>query len=143
MYKKKKTSSNVNKEEIVGEKVVQVMEMLRTASLAISPKIGSSPLQARRSSCGEVDQRIQDPSPGLDTIDTLTEPTVCSLLDSNLNMELTFATIYPGQEVCHTVLVEYRYVVVQPTFVWGNSKQIPLPIPVGDEIRNLGEALCN
>lgn len=56
-------------------------------------------------------------------------------------MEVAFSTIYPGQVVLHTIPVEYEYDVVQPTYVWANMRHIPLPIPVGDEITNLGEAL--
>jgi hypothetical protein len=85
MYKKKKRYSNVNKEEIVGETFMQVVEMLRGVGVAIPPKIGGSPTthQGWKSSCVEVEQRTPSPSPEPDTIDGLTEPTVCSLLDSN------------------------------------------------------------
>jgi hypothetical protein len=90
MYKKKKRSSNVNKEEIVGETFMRVVEMLRGAGVAIPPEIGSNPSthQGRKSSCGEVEQRTPGPSPEPDTIDGLMELTVCSLLDSNYNMVL-------------------------------------------------------
>ena len=77
-----------------------------------------------------------------DTIDLLTEPTKCSLLDgSGCDMELAFATVYPDQETCHTVSVEYGYVVVQPTYVWANGRHIKLPISVRDEITTLGDSL--
>jgi hypothetical protein len=55
-------------------------------------------------------------------------------------MELAFATVYPGHEVCNTVLVQHGYAMVQPTFVWGNTRHISLPILVGDEITTIGEA---
>jgi hypothetical protein len=55
-------------------------------------------------------------SPVLDTIDKLTEPTACSLLDgTEINVELAVATIFPVQKACHSVPVQDGYVVVQPT----------------------------
>jgi len=48
----------------------------------------------------------EGPSPEPDTIDLLTEPTKCSLVDcGRCDMELALATVYPNQETCHTVLV--------------------------------------
>jgi hypothetical protein len=55
-------------------------------------------------------------SPMLDTIDKLTEPTSCSLLDgTRINVELALAKVFPFQKACHAVLVQDGYVVVQPT----------------------------
>jgi hypothetical protein len=54
-------------------------------------------------------------SPMLDTIDKLTEPTVCSLLDGTV--ELALAKVFPSQKACHSVPVQDGYVVVQPTYV--------------------------
>jgi hypothetical protein len=67
-------------------------------------------------------------SPMLDTIDKLTQPTVCSLLDGT--MELSLAKVFPSQKACHSVLVLDGYVVVQPTYVWANASQYPLPVPI-------------
>jgi hypothetical protein len=68
----------------------------------------------------------------LDTIDKLTEPTKCSLLDgTGHNLELAVATIYPYQETCHCVPVQEGYAVVQPTYVWSNASHFHLPVPVG------------
>jgi hypothetical protein len=55
-------------------------------------------------------------SPMLDTIDKLTEPTVCSLLDGTMGLAL--AKVFPSQEACHSVPVQDGYFVVQPTYVW-------------------------
>jgi hypothetical protein len=45
-------------------------------------------------------------SPMLDTIDKLTEPTACSLLDgTGINVELALAKIFPFQKACHSVPV--------------------------------------
>jgi hypothetical protein len=55
-------------------------------------------------------------SPMLDTIDKLTEPTVCSLLDGTV--ELALAKVFPSQKACHSVPVQDGYVVLQPTYVW-------------------------
>jgi hypothetical protein len=49
-------------------------------------------------------------SPMLDTIDKLTEPTVCSLLDGTV--ELALAKVFPSQNACHSVPVQDGYVVV-------------------------------
>jgi hypothetical protein len=42
-------------------------------------------------------------SPMLDTIDKLTEPTACSLLDGTV--ELALAKVFPSQKACHSVSV--------------------------------------
>ena len=77
-----------------------------------------------------------------DTIDQLKKQTKYNLLDgSRHNMELALAIVYPHQETCHTVPVQFGYAVVQPTYVWPNVTHMHLPIPVGDEITTLGEAL--
>jgi hypothetical protein len=52
-------------------------------------------------------------SPMLDTIDKLTEPTVCSLLDGTV--ELALAKVFPFQKACHSVPVQDGYIVVQRT----------------------------
>jgi hypothetical protein len=67
-------------------------------------------------------------SPMLDTIDKLTEPTMCNLLDGTV--ELALAKVFPSQKTCHSVPVQDGYVVVQPTNVWANVRQYPLPIPI-------------
>jgi hypothetical protein len=66
----------------------------------------------------------------LDTIDKLTEPTVCSLLDGTV--ELTLAKVFPSQKACHSVPMQDGYVVVQPTYVWANASQYPLPVPIDE-----------
>jgi hypothetical protein len=54
----------------------------------------------------------------LDTIDKLTEPIVCSLLDgTGINVELTLAKVFPFEKACHSIPVQDGYVVVQPTYV--------------------------
>jgi hypothetical protein len=67
-------------------------------------------------------------SPMRDTIDKLTEPTVCSLLDDI--MELALAKVFPLRKACHSVLVQDGYVVVQSTFVWANAGHYSLPAPI-------------
>jgi hypothetical protein len=42
-------------------------------------------------------------SPMLDTIDKLTEPTTCSILDGTV--ELALAKVFPSQKACHSVPV--------------------------------------
>jgi hypothetical protein len=79
-------------------------------------------------------------SPMLDTIDKLTEPTVCSLLDGTV--ELAVAKVFPSQKACHSVPVQDRYVVVHPTYVWANTSQYPLPVPIdGGDVATLAAAL--
>jgi hypothetical protein len=79
-------------------------------------------------------------SPMLDTIDNLTEPTVCSLL--NGTVELAQVKVFPFQKACHLVPVQDRYVVVQPTYVWANAGHYPLPVPIdGGDVATLAEAL--
>jgi hypothetical protein len=76
----------------------------------------------------------------LDTIDKLTEPTRCSLLDGTV--ELALAKVFPSQKACHSVPVQDGYVVVQPTYVWANASQYPLPVPIdGGDVATLAEAL--
>jgi hypothetical protein len=76
----------------------------------------------------------------LDTIDKLTEPTVCGLLDGT--MELALAKVFPYQKACHSVPVHDGYVVVQHTYVWANTSQYPLPLPIdGGDVSTLVEAL--
>jgi hypothetical protein len=79
-------------------------------------------------------------SPMLDTIDKLIEPNVCSLLDGTV--ELALAKVFPSQKACHSVPVRDGYVVVQPTYVWANTSQYPLPVPIGGgDIATLAAAL--
>jgi hypothetical protein len=82
-------------------------------------------------------------SPMLDTIDKLTEPTTCSLLDgTGINVELAIAKVFPFQKARHSVLVQNGYVVVQPTYVWANAGHYPLPVPIdGGDISTLAEGL--
>jgi hypothetical protein len=76
----------------------------------------------------------------LDTIDKLTEPTACSLLDGTV--ELALGKAFPFQKACHSVPVQDGYVVVQPTYVWANAGHYPLPVPIdGGDVANLAEAL--
>jgi ABC-type Zn2+ transport system substrate-binding protein/surface adhesin len=70
-------------------------------------------------------------SPMLDTIDTLTAPTACSLLDdTGINVELALADVFPFQKACHSVSVKDGFVVVQPTYVWANAGHYPLRVPI-------------
>jgi hypothetical protein len=79
-------------------------------------------------------------SPMLDTIDKLTEPTMCSLLDGTV--ELTLAKVFPFQKACHSVPMQDEYVVVQPTYVWANASHYPLPVPIdGGDVATLAKAL--
>jgi hypothetical protein len=79
-------------------------------------------------------------SPMLDTIDKLTEPTVCSLSDGT--MELALVKVFPSQKACHSVPVHDGYVVVQPTYVWAITSQYPLPVPIdGGDVATLAAAL--
>jgi hypothetical protein len=79
-------------------------------------------------------------SPMLDTIDKLTEPTACSLLDGTV--ELALEKVFPSQKAFHSVPVQDGYVVVQPTYVWTNASQYRLPVPIdGGDVATLAEAL--
>jgi hypothetical protein len=54
-------------------------------------------------------------SPMLDTIDKVTEPTACSLLDgTGNNVELALAKVFPFQKVFHSVPVQDGYCWGQP-----------------------------
>ena len=151
MYRKKKKRrrSDADKEEIVGEANIRVMELLKVAGMQIPD--GLCIPQAAHKSSYEKEANVNEEynegqllcaSPEPDTIDLLTGSTKCSLLDgSKYDVELALATVYPNQETCHTVLVEYGYAVVQPTYLWTNARHIKLPIPVGDEITTLGDSL--
>jgi hypothetical protein len=87
--------------------------------------------------------RSDSQSPMLDTIDKLTEPTVCSLLDGiRINVELALVKVFPFQKACHSVPVQDGYVVVQPTYVRANVGHYPLPVQIdGGGIATLAEAL--
>jgi hypothetical protein len=167
MYRKKrkktKERSDAEKEKIVGETAIRVINMLRQAGVVIpdalcptQPTHTGSSEQEDASVSAEEDVRGSGEDHGpfneneadsrssmLDTIDKLTEPTKCSLLDgTGHNLELAVATVYPYQETCHCVPVQEGYAVVQPTYVWSNTSHFRLPVPVGgDEITTLGEAL--
>jgi hypothetical protein len=79
-------------------------------------------------------------SPMLDTIDKLTEPTACNLLDGTV--ELALVKVFPSQNACHSVPVHDGYVVVQPTYVWANASQYHLPVPIdGGDVATLAEGL--
>ena len=121
------------------------MELLRVASVPI-PNGLCITQTGQHSRCEEnVDiNEVQNegPSPEPDTIDLLTEPTKCNLVDcSGCDMELALATVYPHQKIIHTVPVQNGYAVVQPTYMWPNARHIKLPIPVGDEIITIGDSL--
>jgi hypothetical protein len=81
----------------------------------------------------------------LDTKDKLTEPTACGLLDGTV--ELSLAKVFPSQKACHSVPVQVvpvqdGYVVVQPTYVWANVSQYPLPVPIdGGDLATQAKAL--
>jgi hypothetical protein len=77
------------------------------------------------------------------TIDKLTEPTACSLLDgTEINVELALEKVLPFQKACHSVPMQDGYVVVQHTYVWANAGHYPLPVPIdGGDIATLDEAL--
>jgi hypothetical protein len=81
-------------------------------------------------------------SPMQDTIDKLTEPTTCSLLDgTGINMKLALAKVFPFQKACHSIPVQDGYVVVQPTYVWANVGHYPLHVPFdGGDIATLAKA---
>jgi hypothetical protein len=79
-------------------------------------------------------------SPMLDTIDKLTEPTMCNLLDDTV--ELALVKVFPSQKARHSVPVQDGYVVVQPTYVWANTSQYPLRVPIdGGDVPTLAAAL--
>jgi hypothetical protein len=79
-------------------------------------------------------------SPILDAIDKLTKPTACSILDGTV--ELALAQLFPFQKACHLVPVHDGYAVVQPTYVWDNAGQYPLPVPIdGGDVATLVEDL--
>ena len=160
MYRKKRNKrSDADKEKIVGEAVSRVIHMLRQAGVAIPDGLGltqaphlssSSEREGAHEMEGEGSAHVSEKQARVnegasletDTIDQLKEPTKCSLLDgSGHNMELALAIVYPHQEICHTVPVQFGCAVVQPTYVWPNVTHMHLPIPVGDEITTLGEAL--
>jgi len=149
MYrKKKKRRSDADKEEIVGEAINRVMELLRVAGVPMPDGLCLTLGAHNRSSDNTVEEDVPinkgqnygPPQPG--TIDLLTEPTKCSLLDgSECDMELALGTVYPNQQTCHTVPVQNGYAVVQPTYMWPNARHIKLPIPVEDEITTLANSL--
>jgi hypothetical protein len=92
----------------------------------------------------EANQVLSDSrSPMMDTIDKLTGPTACSVLDATkINVELALAKVFPFQKACHAIRVKDGYVVVQPTYVWPNAGHYPLFIPIdGGDIATLAEAL--
>jgi hypothetical protein len=57
-------------------------------------------------------------------------------------VELALAKVFPSQKACHSVLVQDGYVVVQPTYVWANTSQYPLLVPIdGGDVATLAAAL--
>ena len=86
MYRKKKKRrrSDADKEEIVGEANIRVMELLKVAGMQIPDGL-CIPQEAHKSSYekeANVNEEYNEgPSPKPDTINLLTKPTKCSLLD--------------------------------------------------------------
>ena len=117
MYrKKKKRRSDADKEEIVGEAINRVMELLRVAGVPIPDGLCLTQSVHNRSvdnttedvpieNDGQNDNTAANNPKGQNdgptqpnTIDLLTEPTKCSLLDgSECDMELALGTVYPNQ----------------------------------------------
>jgi hypothetical protein len=122
MYRKKrKERSDAEKEKIIGETAIRVINMLRQAGVVIldalcptqATHIGSSEqedasvseeedVHGSEEEHGHVNenkanvQHSDSRSSMLDTIDKLTKPTKCSLLDgTGHNLELAVATVYP------------------------------------------------
>jgi hypothetical protein len=57
-------------------------------------------------------------------------------------VDLTLAKVFPCQKACHSVPVQDGYVVVQPTYVWANTNQYPLSVPIdGGDVATLAAAL--
>jgi hypothetical protein len=57
-------------------------------------------------------------------------------------VELALAKVFPSHKACHSVPVQDGYVVVQPTYVWANASQYPLPVPIeAGDVAILAEAL--
>jgi hypothetical protein len=55
-------------------------------------------------------------------------------------VELALAKVFPSQKACHSVPVQDGYVVVQPTYVWANTSQYPLPVPIdGGDVATLAD----
>ncbi|TVU26010.1 hypothetical protein EJB05_28535, partial [Eragrostis curvula] len=82
----------------------------------------------------------QDP----DSIDMLTEPTPCSLIITygGYQLEVARGLVYPQQTELHTVQVEDGYAVVKVEFVNSHFSDHVLDPPPNDEIKHLGQALC-
>ena len=116
MYRKKKRRrSDVDKEEIVGEAITRVMELLRVAGVPIPDGLCLTQSVHNRSADNTAKEDVpndgqndntaadspkgqNDGPPQPDTIDLLTEPTKCSLLDgSECDMELALGTVDPNQ----------------------------------------------
>ena len=127
MYRKrKKRRSDADKEEIVGEAITRVMELLRVAGVPrldglcltqsvqnrsvdntaeeILKKKNNTAEDVPIENDGQNDNTAANNPKGQndgptqpDTIDLLTEPTKCSLLDgSECDMELALGTVYPN-----------------------------------------------
>jgi hypothetical protein len=57
-------------------------------------------------------------------------------------VELALAKVFPSQKACHSIPVQDGYVLVQPTYVWANTSQYPLPVPIdGGDVATLAVAL--
>jgi len=100
--KKRKRRTDADKEEIVGETITRVMELLRAAGVPIPD--GLCLTQTGNNGRGVEDLHIDEdqndgpPPDEPDTIEQLTEPTKCSLVDcGGCDMELALATVYPNQ----------------------------------------------
>jgi hypothetical protein len=109
--------------------------MRMTVRKMAESKIIGMPTMTKRMKCTVIIDHLM-----LDTIDKLIEPTACILLDGTV--ELALAKVFPFQKACHSVPVQDGYVVVQPTYVWANAGQYPLPVPIyGGDVATLAEAL--
>ena len=89
------------------------MELLRVADMDIPD--GLCLTQTGNNSRCEEDLHIDEdqndgpPPDEPDTIEQLTEPTKCSLVDcGGCDMELALAAVYPNQQTCH-LIVQLRY----------------------------------
>lgn len=160
-------------EEVTAKVTKEVSALLQAAGLlqlpslllgnrAQSPAPGT-PGTGRRSSCAsasegecnnlketpheapEKNDSGQDVQVEPDSIDLLTEPTTCSLLIvlAGHHIEVARGRVFPDQTVLHTVPLLEDHVVVQVEYVHCNFADYALPVPLNDEVINLGQALMH
>lgn len=113
-----------------------------------SPSNTPSPVGGRKSCCASVSDAVDYghldlPSPDLDIVDLLTEPTPCTLVvnPGGYQFEVARGVVYLAQSGLLSQPVLDGYAVVRVDYVNLDHTERVLSPPPSDEVRTLGEAV--